>query len=53
MRLIAPALNSVAGITFAGAEVEDDGSWAAKQVEKVDGGHLTIPRMSAVVLFDE
>jgi hypothetical protein len=53
MRLIAPGLNSVDGITFAGAKVGDDGSWAAKQVEKVDGRHLTVPRMSAVVLFDK
>ena len=50
MRLIAPAIKSVDGITFAGAHVRDDGSWTAKKIEQVDGGHLIVPRMSAAVL---
>ncbi len=53
MRLIAPSGGSVSGITFAGAQVEEDGSWAAKHVERIDGRHVAVPRMSAVVLLNK
>lgn len=53
MRLMAPSIDSVSGITFAGAEVADDGSWTAKHVERVDGRHITVPCMSAVVLLNK
>lgn len=51
IRLVAPALDRVSGIMFAGAEVAEDGSWTAKHVEQVDGGHMPVPRMSAVILL--
>jgi hypothetical protein len=53
MRLIAPSNDSVGGITFAGEEVGDDGSWAAKHVEQVDGQYLIVSRMSAVVVINK
>jgi len=50
LRLSSPAPDSTVGVTLGGASVEPDGSWKAKAHERSQGGIVTIPRMSAVVL---
>lgn len=50
LRLLAPAAESAAGITFAGAAVDGSGRWKPKSNEKLSDGTVTIPRMSAAVL---
>jgi hypothetical protein len=50
MRLVAPNIHSVDGVTFAGGRVREDGSWVKKQMDRIAGGHVVIPGMSAVVL---
>ena len=49
-RLLSLAADSKTQVTFAGAAVDADGRWKAKNHETVRNGCLTIPRMSAVVL---
>ena len=50
LRLRAPAAESTAGVTFAGAAVDESGRWKPKSKEKLSDGTVTIPRMSAAVL---
>jgi hypothetical protein len=50
LRLAAPAPESKTGVTFGGAEVNADGQWKAKSHERVRGGSITIPRVSAIVV---
>jgi hypothetical protein len=50
LRLLAPAAESTAGVTFAGAAVDESGRWKPKSKEKLSDGTVTVPRMSAVVL---
>ena len=50
LRLIAPAAESTAGVTFAGAAVDESGRWKPKGKEKLGDGTVTVPRMSAAVL---
>ena len=50
LRLLAPAADSTAGVTFAGAAVDEAGRWKAKSKEKLSDGTVTVPRMSAAVL---
>ena len=50
LRLRAPAAESTAGVTLAGAAVDESGRWKPKSKEKFSDGTVTIPRMSAAVL---
>ena len=50
LRLSSPAPDSTVGVTLGGASVEPDGSWKVKAHEHSQGGMITIPHMSAVVL---
>jgi len=56
-RLLAPALDSIEGVTLAGAAVEPHGVWAPKTVEAImvqDGvASLQVPAASAALLFLE
>ncbi len=54
LRLAAPSLQSTAGVTLGGAEVQADGRWSPKEAERiaVSGGKagLRVPPFSAAVL---
>jgi hypothetical protein len=50
LRLVAPDAESTAGVTFAGAAVDESGRWKPKSKEKLSQETVTIPRMSAAVL---
>src|SRR5690242_20991324 len=49
LRLLAPSADSKGGVTFGGAEVDSQGGWKAKTVERIRGRSLKVPRMSAAV----
>lgn len=53
MRLVAPDISSVTGITFAGASVGEDGVLAGNQVDRVEGMRVLLPKMSAAVVRDD
>lgn len=50
LRLSAPSMERKTDVTFGGTSVEPSGEWRAKQIEKVHGGLLSVPRGSAVVV---
>jgi hypothetical protein len=54
-RLAASALDATSGVTLAGAEVAGDGSWSAKNAEKLSsrGGRFTVslPRASGALVL--
>ena len=50
LRLCSPAPESTVGVTLGGAAVEPNGDWQIKSHERDQGGIITIPHMSAVVL---
>lgn len=50
LRLLSPTADSKAGVTFGGASVDAEGRWAAKDMERIHGGLVTVPHMSAAVL---
>jgi hypothetical protein len=50
LQLIAPSAASKTGITFGDSAVDSDGQWKAETTEKIRGGAVAIPRMSAMVL---
>jgi len=50
LRLLSSSPEGKTGVTLGGASVDAEGRWAAKQQERVGGGGVAVPRMSAVVL---
>lgn len=50
LRLLAPAAENKANITFGGAQVNAQGQWRAKSREHLHGAVLDVPHMSAVVI---
>ena len=50
LRLLSPSAESTTQVTFAGAMVDPEGRWTAKSQERIRDGHVSVPRMSAVVL---
>jgi guanyl-specific ribonuclease Sa len=49
LRLSAPAADSKTGVTFGGAQVEENGRWKAAHSEQVLEGSFVVPPMSAAV----
>ena len=50
MRLLAPAVSSKTGLTFAGGGVDANGKWSPIHSEQVPGFEIQVPGMSAVVI---
>ena len=50
MRLLAPAVGSKTGLTFAGGGVDANGKWSPIHSEQVPGFEIGVPGMSAVVV---
>ena len=50
LRLHAPSPDSSTGVTFGGSGINPEGRWTAKTDERIHGGVVTVPRMSAIVL---
>ena len=50
LRLSGPAGDSTTGVTFGGAAVDVSGHWAATSEERLHGGSISLPSMSAAVV---
>jgi hypothetical protein len=51
LRLSAPAADSRTGVTFGGAQVEENGRWKPTHQEQIHGGSFVVPPMSAAVVI--
>ena len=50
LRLVAPSPESTSDVTFGGAAVDAEGKWTVKSTELIQGGMVSVPPMSAVVV---
>jgi hypothetical protein len=51
LRLSAPAADSKTEVRFGGAQVDASGRWKAAHPERIHGGSVVVPPMSAVVVL--
>jgi hypothetical protein len=51
LRLSAPSADSKTGVTFGGAQVEENGRWKATHSERFHDGNFMVPPMSAAVVI--
>jgi hypothetical protein len=52
VRLLAPSSANLKDVTLAGSRVSESGTWAPMDIERLSQTELTIPKLSAMVLFD-
>jgi hypothetical protein len=51
LRLTAPSADSKIGVLFGGTQVGENGRWRAASGDRIGGGELTVPPMSAAVVL--
>jgi hypothetical protein len=51
LRLTAPSADNKTGVLFGGTQVGENGRWRAASAERIGGGAVTVPPMSAAVLL--
>lgn len=51
LRLVAPAAESVTGVTLGGASVDESGRWKARSKERISDGYVGVPRSSAALVL--
>jgi hypothetical protein len=50
LRLVAPSPENTSDVTFGGAAVDAEGKWTVKSTELIQGGMVSVPPISAVVV---
>lgn len=51
LRLTAPSADSRIGVLFGGTQVDENGKWRAASAERIGGGEVIVPPMSAAVVL--